>query len=115
MTLFHSYPFPGNVRELKNLVKKAVIMGEDPSLDAFIERALETGAGASGLAGGKKGPRKHLSDELIALEKSIIKHALQRCKSTRELAVDLGVSQPTAVRKLKKHNLSMCDSLTNQI
>ena len=39
-------------------------------------------------------------------EKEILEKALAQCKTTRELARQLGISQPTVVRKLKKYALS---------
>jgi transcriptional regulator with PAS, ATPase and Fis domain len=55
----------------------------------------------------KTGGQGRLTDELLALEKKILKTAISRCRSTRALASELGISQPTVVRKLKKHALSL--------
>jgi len=44
-------------------------------------------------------------DMLSALEKEMLKNAMRHCKSTREMAQFLNISQPTVVRKLKKHSL----------
>ncbi len=49
---------------------------------------------------------KNLDDITAAFEKEIIKNAMKQCQSTREIARHLGISQPTIVRKLKKHGLS---------
>ena len=45
-------------------------------------------------------------NEILLLEGELLRRALKRCKSTREIARYLGVSQPTVVRKMKKHGLS---------
>jgi transcriptional regulator with PAS, ATPase and Fis domain len=47
----------------------------------------------------------NLVDMLSALEKEMLKNAMRHCKSTREMAQFLNISQPTVVRKLKKHSL----------
>ena len=46
-------------------------------------------------------------DTLNRLEKEVLARALSQCRSTRELAARLKTSQPTVVRKLKKHGLSL--------
>jgi DNA-binding NtrC family response regulator len=46
-----------------------------------------------------------LVDMLAALEKEMLKNAMRHCKSTREMSRFLNISQPTVVRKLKKHSL----------
>jgi transcriptional regulator of aromatic amino acid metabolism len=38
-------------------------------------------------------------------EKELLVQALHRCTSTRQMAALLKTSQPTVVRKLKKHGL----------
>jgi PAS domain S-box-containing protein len=102
-----SYKFPGNVRELKNIIKKAVVMSEKDVLDDFIVRDLDIGASRRMAAPFGADRKLSLSDDLLAAEKVILTHAVSRCKSTRELANYLSVSQPTIVRKLRKHNLQV--------
>lgn len=108
LELLQAYPFKGNVRELKNLLKKAVIMSESRVLDNFIERSFNAERSVREQTGNIKRNKANLNAELIALERDIIKNAMGRCKSTRELAAELGISQPTVVRKMKKHGLSTC-------
>jgi PAS domain S-box-containing protein len=99
-----AYDFPGNVRELKSIIKKAVVISDTALLD---DHAL-------GLPAQRTNPRTALnrSDTIPALhvaienmEKELLTQALQQCKSTRQMAVLLKTSQPTVVRKLKKHGL----------
>ena len=40
LKLLQAYPFPGNVRELKNILKTAVLMGEKEVVDDFIVSSL---------------------------------------------------------------------------
>lgn len=105
MSMLQAYPFPGNVRELKNIVRKAVIMSETGDLDEFILGALKTAPGKP-KPGPERQDRQVLSDALLSLERKILENALKRCGSTRALASELGISQPTVVRKLKKHRLA---------
>ncbi|MBN1999088.1 excisionase family DNA-binding protein, partial [candidate division KSB1 bacterium] len=39
-------------------------------------------------------------------EREILKTAMMKCKSTREMADYLGISQSTVVRKVRKHKIS---------
>lgn len=106
MKMLLAYPFPGNIRELKNLVKKAVAMSEKHVLD---ESAFSTFGATTAVemrtSGTSFDDQINLNAEILKTEKKILKIALQRCRSTREMAGYLKISQPTIVRKLKKHNL----------
>jgi len=105
LKLLQEYTFPGNVRELKNLLKKAVVMSENESIDEIIHQSLATGANSCTAATNDTQQRKSLTDHILDVEKEIIKNAMTQCKSTREMARHLKISQPTVVRKLKKHQL----------
>jgi PAS domain S-box-containing protein len=102
----HTYAFPGNVRELKNLVKRAVVMGESEMLDGFLNRSLETVPSPGKSARGPRAGGPRLTEEVNAYEKELLARAVRQCRTTRELSSALGISQPTVVRKMKKHGLS---------
>ena len=48
-----------------------------------------------------------LNEELVAFERKKLEQAISRVTSTRDMADLLGISQSTAVRKLKRHGLSL--------
>lgn len=105
--MLQAYPFPGNVRELKNLIKKAVVLSEDPNLDDFIRKSL--GHEVAAATGGRPkamAPVLKMNAKLQEMESQILQNAFKRCKSTREIAKYLGISQPSVVRKLKKYGIS---------
>ncbi len=81
-------------------------MGEDEILDNFI-------ISSGGLRKDKSGDPQRLletsaplADQIDTLEKQILEKALVQFRTTRELARQLGISQPTVVRKLRKYDLS---------
>jgi len=109
--VLESHDFPGNVRELKNLIKKAVVMGDERRIDNIILQSLNK------LSSHEFAPdenddndRCYLTEKLDHVELKVLKNALAHCRSTREMAKYLGISQPSVVRKMKKHGISMGDA-----
>jgi len=101
-----NYAFPGNVRELKNLIKRAVVMGESEMLDGFLNRSLEAVHATGNSDRLAPSGRTSLTEEVNAYEKQFLQQAVRQCRTTRELSSVLGISQPTVVRKMKKYGLS---------
>ena len=101
-----SHSFPGNVRELHNLIKKAVVMSDHDLLDDFIEENLGDSSGVSKRGGVSSVLEAGLTEKVNAFEKQILASAQNHCKTTRSLAAFLRLSQSAVMRKLKKHALS---------
>lgn len=102
-----AYPFRGNVRELKNLIKKAVIMSEEEGIDAFILSSIGNEVLEEWSQKDQKEKKiNNLVDVLATLEKAMLKTAKRHCRTTRDMAKFLNISQPSVIRKLKKHRLS---------
>jgi len=98
------YAYPGNIREMSNILERMVVMSRKDRIEAgdlpdyvkedvFIpiesDVPLKTG----------------LKNALSAYEKSILEQALSICKTQQEVAELLGVSQPTIARKLRQYTL----------
>ena len=105
LKMLQAFPFPGNVRELKNILKKAVVMSEHESVDEIIHQSLSADAGQYIASSVQPHQGRGLTNRIFDLEKEILQNAMTCCRSTRELARYLKISQPTVVRKLKKHRL----------
>ena len=103
---FEEYEWPGNVREMRNVVENMVIMGAEkqlrisdiPWISRMIAQGAERPAGEPALT--------DLNAALEQTERSLLSRAKQLCASTREMARFLQIDQSTVVRKLKKYGLT---------
>ena len=104
-----SHDWPGKVRELRNLLERAAIVGGNGPLDAgllraLIEPALAGTAPASALSGGDD---FHLRHNLDALEKQLLQRALEKCEGRKkDAAALLGIDARNMGYYLRKHGLS---------
>jgi len=89
-----SYSWPGNIRELENRVKRAVIMAEGSKITPG-DLELDSPYGAH--------KRKGLKEAREALEKDLIQRALAKNKGNiSKAAEELGVSRPTLYEIMEK-------------
>jgi len=103
MRLLEAYDFPGNVRELVGLIQKAFVMSDDDDLTEALGEAL---AGDSPLRAAENGPRP-LAESTDQTSIRRLREALAACRTTRQMAAYLGVSQSTVVRKLRRYGLTL--------
>jgi two-component system NtrC family response regulator len=91
------YPWPGNVRQLENCVRRAVIMAEGKRLTVRdLELTAAAGAGTSSL----KDARENLEREMI--QTALRKHSGKIAPA----AADLGISRPTLYDLMEKLGLA---------
>ncbi len=98
LALFRRYPWPGNVREMENLVQRLVIMDTDGAIGSddlpdYLARPVPGADGALPLGG-----------TLEDVERHVILHTLARCDGNRTRAAErLNISTRTIRNKLKKY------------
>lgn len=95
-----AYNWPGNIRELKNIIERAVILADDPVLDETLlpyemqePQALKAGSSLSDF-------------DLSSIEKLHIQKVLHHAHGNRaETARLLNIGVATLYRKLKEYGL----------
>jgi len=97
-----SYPWPGNLRELRNAIERAVILSRGDRIEAE-ELPLESARG--GLEHMETAPQPGDLISLEKLEEFHIRKVLERAGSVAQAARVLGIDQATIYRKRKKMDL----------
>ena len=99
-----NYHWPGNIRELENIIERALALSDDNELDVASLPKYIIGIG--------EGSRKELinlvNNELATLEaydKSIIEIALKKYKSFNKAGKMLGITHRTVSLKAKKYGI----------
>jgi DNA-binding NtrC family response regulator len=101
-------PWPGNVRQLENVIERAVVLSSSTTVDlgdlpAMLPGAAPTAPAAAAVAAG---PVLPLREALAVSEKQLIEQALAHCGGNREQAARaLAVNRSTLFHKLRKYGI----------
>ncbi len=97
-------PYPGNIRELKNLVERTILVCGKPVLDAADFDAQYLRRDEPAKAGGATSFTGMTLDEI---ERQTIVQALEQYKGNlSQVAVSLGISRAALYRRLEKYNIN---------
>jgi two-component system, NtrC family, response regulator AlgB len=98
-----AYAWPGNLRELRNAIERAVILGRQPQI-TIADLPAEVRQLASSVAGGVAA-QSGGAVTLEQLEEQHIKRVLAQTRTVAEAAQILGIDQATVYRKMKKFGM----------
>lgn len=93
-----NYEWAGNINEIKNTIERIVLTAEFDKVDVYnlpsriSEQSMEAFTN-----------NESLKDMLEFYEKNIITRTYKKYKTTIKVAEKLGISQPSAARKIKKY------------
>ena len=103
MQFLSRLPYPGNIRELKNLVERTILVSGKPTLDAsdfdaqYIRHNDQKAAESTSFIG----------MTLDEIERQTILQALERHKGNlSQVAMALGISRAALYRRIEKHNIN---------
>lgn len=103
MKLLYDYSYPGNIRELKNLIERAYILSTSSTImEEDFPKELRS---SSTSVYNKNYDGMSLKAALDSLEKELIKNAIKNTKTSKEAADLLSVEPSTFTRKRQKYNL----------
>ena len=107
MNEFIHYEWPGNIRELKNVVEQMVVLSKEDMIDIDFVRSIlyennEANDGSAAVSVKRIMPIKNAVAET---EKQLLEMVKQVETSSYKAAKLLGVDQTTVLRKLKKYNI----------
>ncbi|WP_191561207.1 sigma-54 interaction domain-containing protein [Metabacillus idriensis] len=97
------YDWKGNVRELINILERLVVIS--PSTLITVEQLPEYILESVSPAAIPLDQNQSLPEMMDDLEKQILLKARKKYKTTVRMAQALGISQPSIVRKMKKHQI----------
>lgn len=112
MKKLFSHNWPGNIRELKNVIERASIISDTPVIDDNwilfghdIERTIR-GLKASSF----KDLHIHSLKEMVgAYEKNVLESALKKYPSIRKCAKALNLSHTAIIEKIKKYGITVSE------
>jgi len=104
--LLQSHELKGNVRELKNIINKSMLLSNEKILDKHIQDQLigKKFLDVPGISDAKD-EYHSLPETVRKIEREYLKKARKKCSSTRQMAKLLGISQATVVRKMKRYGI----------
>jgi len=103
--ILEKYPFPGNVRELRNIIERAFLVSRNNRLQiSECIGSLEN-----------KMNSKEKNFNLVENERKLIGEALKKANFHQQRTADLlGISRDSLIRKMKKYNLFISKNLNSE-
>lgn len=94
------YDWPGNIRELENTIERLIVTSDS---NVIVENSLKDTRNFNPV---NESEPKLMFNVVEETEKQLIMEAQQQCRTTREMASILGISQSAVVKKMKKYGIN---------
>lgn len=106
MKILEMYKWPGNIRELNNLIERMVVINKDGIIkyNSILSILDMENVNFTTLMSDNNFT---LKTAVQGLEKEMIKGAIKKCGSVNKAAAQLGISQPALWKKCKVLNISI--------
>ncbi|AZV55635.1 sigma 54-interacting transcriptional regulator [Clostridium sp. AWRP] len=104
MEFLKNYKWPGNIRELKNIIERSMIISNDNKIltkDIHIEGIFDDFNNRKEIVNGND--NFTLRNAVVDLEEALIEKAFKKYGNVRSAACELGISAATLVRKRKRY------------
>ncbi|MEW6080751.1 MAG: sigma 54-interacting transcriptional regulator [Bacillota bacterium] len=102
--LLKAHQWPGNIRELENLVERLVVMSDTNLVTASqVNQMLHGDSDTPAISVKQVVP---LREAIEIVERQLLKKAMEAGHSTRSASALLGINQSTVVRKLRRYGMS---------
>jgi PAS domain S-box-containing protein len=102
--LLTAYDWPGNIREIENVIERVVVIHNEPIIQ---ERFLKNLLHLDDVISESISKEKNLKSALSNLEKTMILDALETYGSINKASKVLGLSQPGLSKKCKKYDINV--------
>ncbi len=105
MNILERFSWPGNIRQLENIMQRLIIFSENIVIRTNLMEDMLLSEGAVHLVNSES---EHFIDQSLSAlvdnaEKEALLRVMETCKTTRQMAEVLKISQTSVVRKIKKH------------
>lgn len=118
LDVFHAYTWPGNLRELKNIIRRAVVLSSGEGLTtqdlpSSFKTSIETDDNVDQVKSGLQNESpatalRGLKSHNQAAEKQLILDALELSRFNKKKTAEyLGIDRSTLYKKMKQHGIAM--------
>lgn len=109
LELFLVYSWPGNIREMENLIERLVLISDEACIDAKAFREQVSNKYKADLLKHRRvvsiDDDLSLNEQINMFEKSVIQRTLSKTRTLKEAAEKLGIHISTLVRKKQRYNI----------